>query len=213
MITFQEYQAAIQMLDRWFSADKNRTLDDIQPYTPEGDALHRIDTYEAQQGEEMQRTTAFFQVDTMERLEWYVAKVAEKESLKKRIQAQADAMIADVEREIAGLQWRFGDQAEAFLRTQLTGKKKSLKTLRGTIGLRKTPGRVSVGDAEALLASLPDTKNEFVVEKVDSTALNRFFKVVGNKAYRIDTGEEVAVPGLVIKPEGETLYVKSAGDE
>ena len=155
-----------------------------------------------------------FQINSLSALEWYIGKIADRESLKKRIQAQADAMIADVDREIAGLTWRFGDQAEVFLRAQLTGKKKSLKTLRGTIGLRKTPARVSVQDPVALLAELPDDLREQVaVTKPDTTILNRLIKVIDGKAYRADTGEEVAASGLVVKPESEKLYVKSGGDE
>lgn len=153
-----------------------------------------------------------FQVDNEDTLSWYVGKIADLESKKKRIQAQADAMIADCQREIDGLQWRFGDQVEGVLRSLLTGRKKSVKFLTGTIGLRKTAGRVSF-EGESYAALPAELHDKVVVEKVDSTALNRMVKVVDGKAYLTETGEELSVPGLIIKPESEKLYVKVGQEE
>lgn len=153
-----------------------------------------------------------FQVDDEDKLSWYTGKIADLESKKKRIQAQADAMIADCQREIDGLEWRFGEQAQRVLRGLLKGKRKSVKFLTGTIGLRKTAGRVSFeGESYATLPA--ELHDKVVVEKVDSAALNRLIKVVDGRAYRVDTGEEVEADGLVVKPESEKLYVKAGGDE
>lgn len=154
-----------------------------------------------------------FRVRDSESLEWYIGKIADLESKKKRIQAQADAMIKDIDRNLAGLEFRFGDQAERVLRDQLTGKRKSLKTLHGTIGLRKTPGRVGFGGPLERLAEQLGDEFAHTVTKVDSAALNKAIKVVGGTAYFVDGGEEVQIEGLEIKPEGEKLYIKAGSEE
>lgn len=153
-----------------------------------------------------------FCINSESRLEWYIAKLTEGQSKKARIMAQAAAMCKDIDRELEGLRYRFADQAEAHLRTQLTGRRKSLKTLHGTIGLRKTPGRVSFeGD---MMTDLPDELyDRVVVTGVDSAALNRLIKVQGDSAYLAETGERVDFGGLKVKAESETLYVKAGAEE
>ncbi|TDE87393.1 host-nuclease inhibitor Gam family protein [Deinococcus sp. S9] len=152
-----------------------------------------------------------FEVRDLDTLSWYVEKQSDLASKIKRIEAQAAAMIRDVQREIDGLEYRFGHQAERVLRENLTGKKKSLKFLQGTIGLRKTPGRVKFeGDIRDL--PLAVAMRDVVITKVDQTKLNREIKVVGDKAYLLETGEEIGFPGLTVTPEGEKVFVK-AGQE
>lgn len=207
-ITHQEYLDAIAFLNQWFAADPERTIDDIQSYTPAGDALYRIQEYE--RVHEIEQPPVAFRIDTAERLAWYTGKLVEAEAKKKRIQAQADAMIADVDRDVRGLQWRYGEQAESMLRELLTqGRKgaKSVKFLTGTITLKKTPGRVKFdGD----LTNIPFELYEHVVsKKVDATALNKLIKVVGNTAYDTSTGQELSFEGLSVTPEGEKIAVKA----
>lgn len=155
-----------------------------------------------------------FEVCDEDSLAWYVGKIADAESRKKRIEAQAKAMIADEDRRIEGLQWRYGTQAEAVMRELLTqGRKgaKSVKLLTGTIGVKKTPGRVKFdGDVQAIPHGLFE---HVVVQKVDAAELNRRIKVVGDTAYSVATGEELAVAGLSVTPESEKVYVKAGKEE
>lgn len=155
-----------------------------------------------------------FRVDDEETLEWYVGKLADLESKKKRIQAQADAMIADCQREIDGLQWRFGDQADKVLRSLLSGRRKSVKFLTGTIGLRSTPAKVKDGglDLTALSFFHPDIYKAVVSEKVDYNALNRMVKVVDGQPVDAESGEVLEVAGLQIVPAVEKMYVKAGAE-
>lgn len=152
-----------------------------------------------------------FQVDSEDTLRWYIGRVTDAQSKQARIQAQADAMKADLQREIDGLEFRFGEQAARVARTLLDGKKKSVKFLEGTAQFRKVPGRVSAdGDISSFLSE--ELRSRLYVSRLDSAELNRVFKVVGEAVYDAESGEQVTIPGLNVKPEGETFSIK-AGKE
>lgn len=155
-----------------------------------------------------------FQIDTLERLQWFVGKKADIQSRKVRLKAQYDAMLRDIERNEEHLDWRYAAQAEQVLRSNL-GKGKSLKLLTGTVGLRKSAGRVGATDDAALLQALEAAGGDLaaVIEpKINLTALNRLIKVEGDVAYLVSEGTVAELPGLSIKPAGEAFFVK-AGKE
>jgi len=155
-----------------------------------------------------------FRIDSEDALRWYVGKITDAESKKARIMAQAAAMCRDVERQAEGLRFRFEGEAMTFARTLLDGKRNSVKFLEGTVQFRKTAARVSVEDAETLLQELPDDlRAEVREEKVNAAVLNRLVKVIEGRAYRVDTGEEVAVNGMKVTPEGETFSVKAGKED
>lgn len=198
-----EYLAAARRLNEIWgagltNAESDELIDRLKEY--ETEVLH-MDTPEA------------FAIDTEERLEWFVGKVADLESKRKRVLSQAAAMVKDIDNQLAGIKFRYGQQAEDTLRSLLNGRSKSRKFLTGTVGVRKTPARVSVQDHATLYAELPeDLRDEVSVHKIDPTILNRMVKVVDGHAYRTDTGEDVTVNGLKVVDPGEAFYVKT-GDE
>lgn len=156
-----------------------------------------------------------FHVDTVERLEWFVEKKADIQSKIAHVKTQAAAMIRELEREEVGLDWRFGMQAERVLRAQLGGRKKSLKFLGGTAGIRRVPGRVQVHD-EATLEHAILTQalhlDSVIVTRVDTRKLNQLLKVEGDVAYLAEDGTLVDLPGLSVTSVGEKFYVR-AGQE
>ena len=155
-----------------------------------------------------------FQIDTLERLQWFVGKKADLQSRKVRLKAQYDAMLRDIERNEEHLDWRYAAQAEQVLRSNL-GKGRSLKLLTGTVGLRKSAARVGTTDDAALLQALEAAGGELatVIEpKINLTALNRLIKVEGDVAYLVSEGTVAELPGLSIKPASEIFFVK-AGKE
>ncbi|GBF04716.1 hypothetical protein DAERI_020313 [Deinococcus aerius] len=156
-----------------------------------------------------------FQIDTVERLEWFVGKKADIQSKIARVKAQAAAMIRELEREEAGLDWRFGTQAERVLRAQLSGRKKSVKFLVGTAGIRKAPGRVQVTDEatleRAILTQAPYL-DSVIVTRIDTRTLNQLLKVEGDVAHLTEDGTRVELPGLSVTPVQEKFYVR-AGQE
>ncbi|WP_043805007.1 host-nuclease inhibitor Gam family protein [Deinococcus gobiensis] len=155
-----------------------------------------------------------FQIDTLERLQWFVGKKADLQSRKVRLKAQYDAMLRDIERNEEHLDWRYAAQAEQVLRANLS-KGKSLKLLTGTVGLRKTAARVGTTDDAALLRALEAAGGDLatVIEpKINLTALNRLIKIEGDTVYLVSEGTIAELPGLSIKPATETFFVK-AGKE
>lgn len=194
--TYEQYEQAAQRINRLYS--------DGLSGTPEAQELAgALTTYEREVlGIEHRDGWTFS-------LEWYVGKVADAEAKKARIQAQADAMIADEDRFIRSLQWRYGALAERALRESLKGRARSVKFLTGTISLRAVPARVSVTDQETLVQSLPtDLYLEVVETKVSSALLNKAVKVTGDHAYRADTGEQLSLEGLSVTPASEKVTVK-----
>ena len=93
-----------------------------------------------------------FVIDTEERANWYLRKVANLEAEKARIKSQAAAMIAQVEADAARLEYRFASQLEAFARQELEkrgGRRKSLTLFQGTLSFRSQGPRLSVGDVSS----------------------------------------------------------------
>ncbi|GAA5533864.1 hypothetical protein Dalu01_02272 [Deinococcus aluminii] len=157
-----------------------------------------------------------FQITTPDHLAWYVGKKADLQSKAVRIKAQAAAMLRELEREEERLDARFAEQAEQVLRAQLSGRKKSVKFLTGTVGLRKVPGRVQVAD-EAALENAILTQAPFldsvIVKKIDARLLNSLVKVEGDAAFLAEDGTVLALPGLQVTPGGEKFYVKAGNEE
>lgn len=202
----------IETHEQYLDAKKSFVELDQDPFASEdavGDLARAILAYE----EQVLGVKPMFRIDSEEALRWYVEKLTDAESKKARIMSQAAAICRDIDRQAEGLRYRFEHEAMSFARTLLSGNRKSVKFLEGTVQFRKTPARVSVEDAQTLLEELPeDLRAAVSEEKVNATALNRLLKVEGGKAYRTDTGEEVAVNGMRVTPEGEAFSVK-AGKE
>jgi len=101
-----------------------------------------------------------FHVDSLEAAEWVLERVAGREgnilALKARKQAVVanfDAMIADEERKLAGLHWRFDGELFAWAGSVIEGQKvRSLKTAFGVIGFRATKGTHKILDQIAAVA-------------------------------------------------------------
>lgn len=95
-----------------------------------------------------------FGIDSMDRLAWFGNKRAGYAAEVARIQANAAAMIAEVEKRARKFDDRFMGEAEAFARQMLqaTGAKtKTLKTLGGAFSFRTVNGGARVADKDALL--------------------------------------------------------------
>lgn len=213
-LTDATYPEALTRIEHLWRAGANKAE---HPDHTEFDRLyHEITAYEEDAGIAAAPRTDF-QLSTLEHLEWYVGKKADLASKISRIKAQAAAMIRDLEREEERLDWRYAEQAEAVLRTQLaTRRGKSLKLLTGTVGVRKVAGRVTVLDDAALQDAIRTQAphlQEAITTRVDPKRLSQLVKVIGDTAYRPDAGEaQDLLPGLGIVPERETFYVKSAAD-
>lgn len=95
-----------------------------------------------------------FVIDSAERADWYLRKLANIAAEKARVKTQAAEMIRQLEADAAGLEYRFGSQLEAFARAELErrgGRRKSLPLFQGTLSFRSQPARVIVADESAAL--------------------------------------------------------------
>lgn len=212
-LTEAEYQAALRRINELWQAGAGTPG---HPDHAAFDALHGTVTTHEQQLGLSAPTPDTFQITTAKHLEWYVGKKADIASRISCIKAQAAAMIKDLEREEERLDWRYAQQAEGVLRGELTGRRKSLKLLTGTVGLRKASGRLSVTDDAALQAAIPKLAphlQDAITTRVDPRRLGQLLKVVGDETYAAGDGEhQPALPGLHVTPEREVFYVKAPGD-
>ncbi len=95
-----------------------------------------------------------FCINTTDRANWLLRKIANLDSEKARIKAQAEAILHQLDTDREGLLYLYGSQLEAFTRQELarTGnRRKSLTLLQGTCSFRTVPARLSVTDAAAAL--------------------------------------------------------------
>jgi len=93
-----------------------------------------------------------FIIDTEERLNWYLRKLANLDAERQRIKSQAAAMIARLDTDENGLKHRFESQVIEFTRRQIEGtRRKSYQTLQGTLSFRTVPPSLKITDEDAAL--------------------------------------------------------------
>ncbi len=146
-----------------------------------------------------------FSIDSTDRANWLLRKLANLDTEKTRVKAQAEAILRQLDTDREGLLYLYGSQLEAFTRQELakTGnRRKSLTLLQGTCGFRTVPARMSVTDAAAALdyakANLPEAVK--TLETLDPAAYRKRAE---------ETGE--LLPGLVALPSQEAFSVKFSG--
>lgn len=158
-----------------------------------------------------------FRIDTPEKLEWFISKRADIDSRLKRMEAQYRAMKKELEREAEWLDIRFAAEAEAITRSLLSGRKKSVKFLSGTAGIRKTPVTVSVlreVDAQQMFAQHPDL-SPAIKTVIDLSAVKGTLQPTDSGELLLTTTGEVLQPddlGLMVRGGEEKFYIK-AGQE
>jgi hypothetical protein len=155
-----------------------------------------------------------FAITDLKTLEWYVDKQTSIEERQERIQSQAKAMIADLEREAESLRFQFEHQAHAVLEAHLNTSKsrvKHVKFLTGSIGKRSAPARLTVTHNLRACAWANEHAPELLDTRIDTRRLAARFKVKEDEAGNFElvdagTGEGFVLPeGLEIKP-GEIRY-------
>jgi len=146
-------------------------------------------------------------------LSWYVNHLMRLEDEKARIQAQAAAMVADLEREAERLCHLYEDQARAVVRGLLAGRRqgaRSVKLLTGTVGFRTVPARLEVRDRVNALDWVEAVAPECLEQRIDQVALGHRYKVHGAEVVDTSTGEVVAPLGFVPRPAEERFYIRAA---
>ena len=153
-----------------------------------------------------------FAVRDLQSADWCLAKALSAQKRINEIEAYAEAAIAEarkrIEREVSGYRRtveRMATFLEPWVRERLAGeKRKSLRLLSGRVGLRKSPDRLEVTDAELAIAYLKSFGGADAIrvkEEVDKRALMADVKagaplpegcelVPGSERFYLDEGKE-----------------------
>jgi len=136
---------------------------------------------------------------------WYARKLANIETERARVKAQAAKIVAQLDGEEKSLNDRFEAEAREWARAELEqrykGRRRSLALLQGTFAFRAVPASLRVDDLAAALS----TAATLGAVKVDEAAYRRA-ALDARKA----TGE--LLPGVVIVPEREHFGVSFGKD-
>src|SRR5579862_5226360 len=93
---------------------------------------------------------AAFLIDSDERAEWLLRKLANLEAEKARVQTQAEQILKQLESDAERLRFLFGAQLEEYCRRKIEASKsrrRSVTFLQGTCAFRTVPATVKVTDS------------------------------------------------------------------
>ena len=149
-----------------------------------------------------------FLIDSPERANWLLRKLANLDAERERVAAQASALARQIESDRNSLLHRFGSQLENFTRAELEksgGKRKSLVLLQGTVGFRTVPARIVIESAPDAIQTarlvLPGTITTETTERFDS----KTFREHATKHFE-ETGE--LLPGIGRTEERQSFDIK-----
>jgi hypothetical protein len=148
-----------------------------------------------------------FHIDSDAKANWYLRRLANIEAEQRRVQAQAAAIVRQLEGDAERLRYLYEAELEEFVRQKLStsgSRRKSVHFLQGTAGFRTVPAAIRVTDTLAAIDYATRHLSEAVkTQQVLDTA--RYRKCVE------ETGE--LLPGVEMTPEHETFRVSFGKQE
>ena len=177
------------------------TLDTCIELTEEGRAAV-LDTQT-----ETTETAETFCINSTDRANWLLRKIANLDTEKARVKAQAEAILHGLDTDREGLLYLYGSQLEAFTRQELErqgSRRKSLTLLQGTCSFRSVPARFTLSDPGAALFYARENLPEAIktVETLDRTAY----------LHRAETTGEL-LPGIESVPSREAFSLRFFGKD
>jgi len=149
-----------------------------------------------------------FVLDSEQKVNWLLSKLAALEGERLRIKAQYEERLRQVETDEDGLHARFDADLERFARERLEGsKRKSLTLLQGTLAFRRVPQSYRVADPGAALDYVEQAGLEGLT-RVELIAAD--YRKLAVQAME-DTGE--LLPGIDRTPERESFSIRFGGKE
>lgn len=140
---------------------------------------------------------------------WLLRQLANIQAEQQRIKAQAEAMIARLQTDHDRLTHLFGNELEAWARTELLrrgGRRKSLHTLQGSLGFRTVPASVRITDERAALDYARARPEQFPRAVYTEERLRTgVYSVLAKRAMQ-QTGE--VMPGVELIPEREAFRIQ-----
>lgn len=112
-----------------------------------------------------------FVVDTQEKAEWALSKIARSEhrlqelaALAEAAKARIDARLAEITKGDRATVARLGDMIRPWASVEVAknGKRKSVQLLNGTVGFRQSPASLVVTDEAAAVAWLEEHGGDFI---------------------------------------------------
>lgn len=143
-----------------------------------------------------------FHIDSEESANWLLRILGNLDAEEKRIKAQYEKRKAQIAREREGLMYRFGAEMEEFARQNLTGKRKSITLLQGTVGFRSYPASCKVEDIN--VASEMASQMGMMVPDIAA------YEKIAFKTFQ-ENGE--IMDGIKFTPAGTRLYFSFAKEE
>ena len=149
--------------------------------------------------------TERFVLDSEDKVNWLLRKMANLQAERERIGAQYETMLKALESEEKSLRWRFEDDLKAFAAMQIAkngGRRKSLHLLQGTLSFRTLPQSVKVANAEAAL-EYAKANNLPCVATVERLETATYRDVAQTRL--VNDGE--LLPGVEVLPERELFRI------
>lgn len=146
----------------------------------------------------------YFHIDTEERAEWLVGKLASLEAEQERVKSNAAEIVDRLRRQHDGLLKRFGTELEEFCRAKRSGKSKTVHFLQGKCAWRTTKtGGAYVADPAAALDYCQEHD-----EMVDA-CVTVSYRLRGSEYLKQFEGSGEVLPGIEVAPisEVERFYV------
>lgn len=152
-----------------------------------------------------------FVIDSRQKAEWALRKIAAKEAEIDLVRAQAQELLRSLESELESFQGRFRGQLEAWARGALAetgGKSRTVKTLCGSLSFRTVPPRLVVASESDAMQTARLVCPEAIVEVPAAEKLDR--KALGEYAKRqlVEAGE--IIPGYMLVEATESFSIKFA---
>ena len=167
-----------------------------------------------------------FQVNDQASLEWVLERILNAEAEVKAVD-QTPAVIAarailensekikaERTRRVDWLRTRFSPEIGEYLKTALTGKSRSLKTIFGTVGLRTVKGGLRVKDEEAALecAKVGWPNAVVTTEKFQISKLTDDQKSNLIRAFSENSATAMATVAFEVKPDVETIKIDTGAE-
>jgi phage host-nuclease inhibitor protein Gam len=147
-----------------------------------------------------------FTIESDRAAEWLLRKLANIEAEKARVQAQAAAIMSQLESDAESLRFLYAVQLEAYCRSKLEaagGRRKSITFLQGTCAFRTVPPGLRITDFDAALSYAASVLPGLIqtVTTLDRAAYRDMAVQRLN-----ETGE--LLPGVEATPERESFTIR-----
>lgn len=160
------------------------------------------------QFETTEPTDERFVLDSEDKVNWLLRKLANLEAEKQRVTAQYQAIMSVLERDEKSLRFRFENDLKAFAAQKLAeggNRRKTVHLLQGSLTFRTLPQAIKVSDTIAAIAFAKMTGLpclESVTEEKFNPTLYR------NRALEVLEERGEILPGIEVLPERETFAIK-----